>query len=77
MPWNEKLKRAGFSTMSTGLVGAAMRIPVIGILIQQAIIVYAVGYTASNKVVSREQKAKNLAHVSVQSVAGMGSAIAG
>lgn len=31
--WNEKLKRAGFTTVTTGMMGAAMKIPVVGILI--------------------------------------------
>jgi len=33
MPWNQKLKRAGFSTISTGLVSVAMRLPVVGLII--------------------------------------------
>lgn len=33
IPWEEKLKRAGFSSVATGLVGAAMRIPVIGTIL--------------------------------------------
>lgn len=77
LPWKEKLRRAGFSTFQTGLVGAAMRIPVVGFLIQQGLIAYAVGSTASNKVLCTEQKAKNLGHIGVQGSMGIGGAVAG
>lgn len=33
LPWEEKLRRAGFTSVTTGLVGAAMRIPVIGVIL--------------------------------------------
>lgn len=77
IPWEEKFKRAGFTTVTTGMLGAALRLPVVGILIQQALIAYAIKHTASNKVLSTHEKAKNMAHIGAQSTVGVGSAIAG
>lgn len=56
--WHEKLKRAGFTTVSTGLMGAAMRVSVIGSLINQAMLLYAVRKTLKNEVVGATEKLK-------------------
>ncbi|CAD8136110.1 unnamed protein product [Paramecium octaurelia] len=77
IPWEEKLKRAGFSSVATGIVGAAMRIPVIGTILSQALLFYAIKLTANNKVIDKNEKMKNLAHIGVQSSVGIGSAVAG
>ncbi|CAD8132296.1 unnamed protein product [Paramecium pentaurelia] len=77
IPWEQKLKRAGFSSVATGLVGAAMRIPVIGTILSQALMFYAIRLTANNKVINNNEKMKNLAHIGVQSSVGIGSAVVG
>ncbi|CAD8137694.1 unnamed protein product [Paramecium pentaurelia] len=77
IPWDEKLKRAGISSVATGLVGAAMRIPVVGVILSQALLFYAIRVQANNKVVDKSEKMKNIAHLGFQSSFGIGTAVAG
>ncbi|CAD8045865.1 unnamed protein product [Paramecium sonneborni] len=77
IPWDEKLKRAGISTVATGLLGAAKRIPVVGVILTQALLFYAIRIQTNNKVIDNGEKIKNIAHLGVQSSFGVGSAIAG
>ncbi|CAD8047307.1 unnamed protein product [Paramecium sonneborni] len=77
IPWDEKLKRAGISSIATGLVGAAMRIPVVGVILSQALLFYAIRIQANNKVVDKGEKIKNIAHLGFQSSFGIGTVIAG
>jgi hypothetical protein len=55
MPWEDKLKDAGFTTLTWGTIFVlSTRLPLVGMLIQQALLVYAVTVTLNNKVVNKE-----------------------
>ena len=66
MPWSDKLKDAGYNTATLGIIVLlSARLPVVGILIQQAFLAYAVTVTITNKVVDGNEKLKNLGHLSI------------
>jgi hypothetical protein len=73
MGWDEKFKNAGCYGLYVGVIGfISSRLPVVGLLIQEALLVYAVTITLSNKVVDKEEKMKNLGHLGVQITIGVG-----
>jgi hypothetical protein len=66
MAWDEKFENAGCYGLYVGVIGfISARLPVIGLLIQEAILVYVVTITLNNKVVDKEEKEKNLGHLCV------------
>jgi hypothetical protein len=66
MSWDEKFKDAGYVTLIVGSIGiVSARLPLIGLLIQQAILVYAVTITMKNKVVDSDEKIKRLVHLGI------------
>ncbi|CAD8111046.1 unnamed protein product [Paramecium primaurelia] len=78
IPWDDKLKNAGFTAISFGVLGLlASRLPIVGIIIQQVILALAVKSILANKVINDSQTAKNLGHLGLIITIGVGMTIAG
>ena len=78
IPWDQKLKRAGYTTMTSGVLYTLMRsLPGLGALLQQAYLTYILKKTLSNNVVSSQVKITQVGHIGVQSSVCIGAALAG
>lgn len=66
IPWDDKLKRAGQTTLTSGvLTGVFLTMPVLSAILIQVYVVYMVKHTFSNEVLNNTQKIKQLGHLGV------------
>ena len=78
IPWDQKLKRAGYTTMTSGVLYTLMRsLPGLGALLQQAYLTCILKKTLSNNVVSSQVKITQVGHIGVQSSVCIDAALAG
>ncbi|CAD8056301.1 unnamed protein product [Paramecium sonneborni] len=76
--WQKKLQRAGYGTAeTTALATLSMNLPFVGFLIGQTFLLYSVHKVFSNKVLSMQNKLKNMGHIGAKVSIGIGSAMAG
>ncbi|CAD8141524.1 unnamed protein product [Paramecium pentaurelia] len=76
--WQKKLQRAGYGTAETTAFAAlSMNLPFVGFLVGQTFLFYSVHKVFSNKVLSMQNKLKNMGHLGVKTSMGIGSAVAG
>jgi len=58
------LKNAGCLVMTLGVLGIiAAKLPMVGLLIQEIILAYAIKITLDNKVINVNERMRNLGHL--------------